>query len=139
MSSDQGAEPTKEFGKETVAIALGRLFETVFSASVIGPALQQVGLTIGDHVKSYRIKNLMSLNQKLDEVFEERGIDRDALQKVSLSVGFPLLEKLHIRMTTIYSTSGQTCWRRRWRDLERIVVASVWTQRMWRYFTSFRV
>lgn len=67
MSSDQGTELTKEFGKESVAIALGRLFETIFSASVIGPALQQVGLTIGDHVKSYRIKNLMSLNQKIGQ------------------------------------------------------------------------
>ena len=35
-----------------IAVALTGLFDKIFSAKVIGPALRQVGLTIGDEVFS---------------------------------------------------------------------------------------
>lgn len=82
-----------EPGMKEVVIALSGLVEKIFSATLVAPAFSQVGLTIGDQVKLFRIKNLITLNEKLDRVIEERKLDRDDLKKLSLSVGFPLLEK----------------------------------------------
>ena len=76
-----------------LAIALTGLLETLFSASLVGPALSQIGLTIGDRIKLYRVRNLMRLNEKLDKAISERGLDRGTLTDVALSVGLPLLER----------------------------------------------
>lgn len=77
----------------SLATALTGLLEKLFSASLVGPALSQIGLTIGDRVKLYRIENLIRLNEKLEKVIAERGMDREALADVALSVGLPLLER----------------------------------------------
>ena len=93
MSTEQEVDGTGVSGKENVAIALGGLLDKLFSATLVGPALSQIGLTIGDQVKLFRIKNLMSLNKRLEQALMKRNLDKDDLQKLSLSVGFPLLEK----------------------------------------------
>ena len=69
------------------------LAEKIFPATLIGPALSQIGLTIGDQAKYFRIKNLLRLSDRLGKVIEEKNLDKNSLQKLSLSVGLPLLEK----------------------------------------------
>ena len=76
-----------------LATALTALFENLFSARLVGPALIQIGRTLGDKVKLYRLKNLMRLNEKLDKVIAARGIDRHAMADVALSLGLPFLER----------------------------------------------
>ena len=93
MNAGREVEGGDEFRKEDVAIALGGLLDKLFSATLVAPALSQVGLSIGDHVKLFRIRNLISLNERLERIIEERSLDRSDLRKLSLSVGFPLLEK----------------------------------------------
>lgn len=93
MNIEPGADDNGELSKEKAVVALGVLVEKVFDATVVGPALNQIGLTIGDQFKYYRMKNLIRLNSHLEEVIEERNLDMSDLENVSLSVGFPLLEK----------------------------------------------
>ena len=93
MTEEHDPETTSGLSKEVVAAALTRLVEKIFSATVIGPALSQIGLALGDQIKYFRIKNLVSLNQQLEDVLEARNLDKKDLNRVSLSVGFPLLEK----------------------------------------------
>ena len=93
MNTEQEMNSADELSKENVAIVLGGLLDKLFSATLVAPALSQVGLTIGDQVKFFRIRNLMKLNESLERVIEKRSLDRSNLKKLSLSVGFPLLEK----------------------------------------------
>ena len=79
--------------KTEIAIALASLLEKMFSTTVIGPALSQIGLVLGDQIKFFRIRNLVRLNEHLEDVLKERKLDPSNLQQISLSVGFPLLEK----------------------------------------------
>ena len=93
MNTEPGADGSGELGKESAVVALSGLVEKVFAATVVGPVLNQIGLTIGDQFKYYRMKNLIRLNRHLEEVIKERNLDKSDLKNVSLSVGFPLLEK----------------------------------------------
>ena len=93
MNAEHEADSAGELSKENVAVALCGLLEKLFSATLVAPALSQVGLTIGDQVKFFRIRNLMRLNKRLERVIEERNLSENDLKKLSLSVGFPLLEK----------------------------------------------
>ena len=93
MNGENEADNGGELSKANVATALSGLFEKMFAATLVAPALSQVGLTFGDQVKFYRIKNLIRLNEHLEQVIKERNIDQSNLNKLSMSVGFPLLEK----------------------------------------------
>ena len=93
MNVEEETDSSGGLSKESVTIALTKLFEKIFSATVVAPALSQIGLTLGDRMRFFRIKNLMSLNQKLDEVLEERNLQKGDLKTISLAIGFPLLEK----------------------------------------------
>ena len=84
-------EETKVPG--SLATALTGLLEKLFSASLVGPALSQLGATVGDQVKSFRVRNLMRIGEQLDEVLADRGLDRSDLSGIAMSVGLPLLEK----------------------------------------------
>ena len=93
------AEPTETKSDEmenvgSVAIAaLKGLADNIFSASVVGPALSQIGLTLGDQAKLFRVRNLIRISNKLEQILDEKGLDVDHLRKVSLAVGLPLLER----------------------------------------------
>ena len=93
VDTDQELDGCGGLSKESAALALTHLVEKVFSATLIAPALSQIGLTLGDQVKFFRIRNLVRLNEHLEEVLKERNLNSTDLKRVSLSVGFPLLEK----------------------------------------------
>ena len=83
----------EELGKKEGAMVLVPLAEKIFSSTLVGPALSQMGLIIGNHARLFRIKNLIAINEKLDGILDERNLERGDLKNISLSVGLPLLEK----------------------------------------------
>ena len=64
-----------------------------FGQQLFGPSAEQLGLIVGDHVRFYRMKNLLAIKEKVDHVFQEKGIDPSARRYLKLAVGLPLLEK----------------------------------------------
>ena len=93
MNTEHETQGGGELSKESLAVALSGLLEKVFSATLVAPAFSQIGLTIGDQIKFYRIRNLIRLNEHLEGIIQQRNLNESDLQKLSLSVGFPLLEK----------------------------------------------
>lgn len=79
--------------KEAASRAIVRVVERIFSATIVGPAMAQIGLSIGDSIKYQRIKNLIEIDKKLDRICENEDIVRDSLNRLAFSVGMPLIEK----------------------------------------------
>ncbi len=73
-------------------LKLEGFLRTVFS-TLFKPALEQLGMSLGDYAKSFRIRNLIRISEKLDKVLSKRGLNINNLKSISLSVGLPLLEK----------------------------------------------
>ena len=93
MNQTDDSISSNEISNTSATIALTALVEKVFSATVLAPVLQQVGLTMGDQLKYFRIRNLIRLNEHLDRVLAEKNMKIEEIQKIPFSVGFPLLEK----------------------------------------------
>ena len=64
-----------------------------FAQRLFGPSVDQVGLVLGDWVRLWRAKNLLSIKERMDRILQEKGFDPAAGRHLTLSVGLPLLEK----------------------------------------------
>ena len=60
-----------------------------FAGKIIGPALEEVGLTLGDHVRSFRLKRQIQLFLTAQERLNRAGIDPGT---IPLRTFVPLLE-----------------------------------------------
>ena len=64
-----------------------------FSLKIFGPGAEQVGMIVGDRARLWRMKNLLSINEKWERICREKGIDLTDGRHLSFAVGLPLLEK----------------------------------------------
>ena len=69
---------------QTVAGLASRLF---------GPAADELGEITGDWARYWRLRNLMVIQKKVENVLQARGLNRGNLRHLSLSVGLPMLER----------------------------------------------
>ena len=85
-----------------------------FGRTLLGPAATQLGELLGDIARSWRLKNLLSISDKVDAKCREKGFDPEGGQKMALSIGLPLIAKGRPTKTMISSrTSGRIfLWRR---------------------------
>ena len=93
MEPDATTTEEVENSQGTGVAELTKLVDRVFAASVVLPALSQIGQTLGDQAKLFRIRNLIRINDQLDQILDAKGLDEDQRRKLSLAVGLPLLEK----------------------------------------------
>ncbi len=93
MNAEQDIDCSAGLSKGHVVVAITQLLEKVFGTTLVAPALCQINMTIGDQLKFFRIRNLSLLNEELERVLRDRNLDTCDLRTLSLSVGFPLLEK----------------------------------------------
>ncbi len=81
-------------GTESITLAaLTRLAGNIFAATVVGPALTQLGQALGDQARLFRIRNLIRISDQLERILTEKDLNANHVRKVSLAVGLPLLEK----------------------------------------------
>ena len=64
-----------------------------FTQQLFGPMAGEIGQTIGDRARLWRVKNLLSIQQKLERICQQKGLDPRAGRHLALSAGLPLLEK----------------------------------------------
>ena len=94
MTDTEGPqEDTPPSTGQVAVAAIAELANKVFATSVVGPALSQLGLVLGDQAKLYRVANLVRINQKLDRILSEKGVSRGETVSIAASVGLPLLER----------------------------------------------
>lgn len=105
MDVEQQSDTSGELSKESAVVALTGLLEKMFSATLVVPALSQIGLTIGDRLRFFRMKNLLSLNRRLGEVLEQRNLRESDVKSISLAVGLPLLEKASYQDDTVLQSN----------------------------------
>ena len=79
--------PSDEFGK---VVGLCR---KLFPAQLVRSSAKQVSQIIGDQIKFFRVKNLISISDKVDRICREKGFDSADGHRLALSVGLPLIEK----------------------------------------------
>ena len=60
--------------------------------AIAGPGSKELGLMLSDRVKSWRLGNLISISEKFERIFREKGLDSSDLRSLSMSVGLPMLE-----------------------------------------------
>lgn len=60
---------------------------------LFGPAVKELGELIADWPRSWRLRNLLAIQERLERKLRQKGIDRDKLHNLSLSIGLPMLEK----------------------------------------------
>ena len=82
-----------ENAKWKALTSVSHLIEKLFDSSLVGPALEELGLSIRDRMRLFRAKNLISISGKLDRILEEKNIDNSRRRTLSMSIGLPLLEK----------------------------------------------
>ena len=66
---------------------------TKFVMTLLGPAATQLGELLGDTARSWRLKNLLSISDKVDAICREKGFNPESGQKMALSIGLPLIAK----------------------------------------------
>ena len=64
-----------------------------FARRIFGPSADDLGLIISDHVRLWRLRNLISISRKFDRICREKGIDLSEGNHLKLAVGLPLIEK----------------------------------------------
>ena len=64
-----------------------------FAETLFGPALQQVGEIGGDWARLWRLRNLVTISEKMNRILEAKGIMPEHRRYLALSVGLPMLEK----------------------------------------------
>ena len=64
-----------------------------FCQQLFGPAVEQIGQIGGDWARLWRLKNLVSIQDKFDRILQDRRIDPSEGRHLALSVGLPMLEK----------------------------------------------
>ena len=109
MNAELETEAGSDSTQSSAIVAMTGLVERVFAATLVGPALEQLGMILGDQVKYYRVRNLLRLSKNLYEVLDERGININDVKSIPLSVGLPLLEKA--------SYQDDTTLQRHWANL----------------------
>ena len=70
---------------------LGQLAPTL--NALLQPSLEQAGLILADYIKGWRLSNLASILEKVDQKLEERGFDLKETTPIKLSVGLPIIER----------------------------------------------
>ena len=60
---------------------------------VAGPASREFGLLVSDQIKYWRLKNLVRISEKYEELKRERGLSGESIRHLRMSVGLPILEK----------------------------------------------
>ncbi len=84
-------ETTKEIAKTTnkaleVAEKIGSFLNTI-----LGDTFKEVGGSIHDWAKFYRYKNLLKINDKVEQLHKKRGMQGKRVP-IQLSIGIPLIE-----------------------------------------------
>ena len=64
-----------------------------FTLKILGPSAEQAGLIVGDWARLWRVKNLVSINEKFDRICKEKGFNPAEGRYLAMSLGLPLLEK----------------------------------------------
>ena len=73
-----------ESGVQAVSGLANRLF---------GPATNELGEIAGDWARSWRLRNLLAIQKRLEKRLQAKGVDYSDLRHLSLSVGLPMLER----------------------------------------------
>ena len=60
---------------------------------IAGPASREFGLLVSDQIKYWRLKNLVRISEKYEELKRERGLSGGSIRHLRMSVGLPILEK----------------------------------------------
>lgn len=93
MNAEHDLDGSGGLSEASVVATITELLEKVFGPTLVAPALSQINLTIGSQRSFFRLRNLLRLNQELESVLRDRNLNTRDLTNLSLSVGFPLLEK----------------------------------------------
>ena len=68
--------------------AVSRLANRLF-----GPTANELGEIAGDWARSWRLRNLLAIQKRLEKRLQAKGVDYGDLRHLSLSVGLPMLER----------------------------------------------
>jgi len=68
------------------------LIRRVLGTNYVSAAMRALDLLVSDQIKFYRVKCLMEIGEKLDEICANRGINPNDGRKLAMRIGLPLLE-----------------------------------------------
>lgn len=69
------------------------LVRRVFGREHISAAMRALDLLVSDQIKFYRVRCLVEIGKKFDEICANRGIDPNHGRKLAMRIGLPLLER----------------------------------------------